>query len=443
MQGNMIKGLTIENMKSIKNIIHIDFTDVCLFIGENGSGKSTVLQTLSLIKQNYSKIRLDEGNYVRLGDFSKIAGNTKAPIKIIISGNIKPEDVEPFSYLSDLDYEFAFNYKDNQIEYISLRLSANKLSEMLKSKIGLKSNIIFYVERKKGDPATTNNNSFFYHPVLDQMFQPIAYSISNANPFNLNPELFMSGHNTRLSNEMWQTVNNTINSINIELRKDLTDRVVMVPALRGIDTSEYRLLEKRTNEFVDAFNFRRQAELLVSSLEFRREYADRISGAIEAILGRKTRTRLVDGPIVLVETYNGEKWVNIMNEGFGVNPLVHLIFQTIVAPNNSLVLIEEPEIHLYPAAQKRLAEQLIKIAKEDGKHLVITSHSENILLSLIYQSRQSDMKDRIQICFFQRDPEKKSSEMIIVTDGNMGKLFRNFFATNLHEITNLQELLGL
>lgn len=439
----MIKSLTIENIKSIKAKLHIDFKDFNLFIGENGSGKSTILQVIALLKQNYSQQKLAEGNLVRLGNYQKIAGDSKAPIRITVTGNIKPEDVEPFSYLIDLDYELSIVYKDDHVETLSLTLKANRINEILKSKFGIRTNAIFHTLRNAGDNPSSDNNSFFYHTPSNLVIQPVAFAISNSMPLVISPEIFMYASSANASRDAMRDIQKAIRAINAELRKDLTERVSIIPALRGIDTSEYPLLQKGSDEFVNAYNFRNQAELLVSSLEFRREYADRISEAIEAVVGRKTRTRLVDGPKVLVEVYNGEKWVNIMNEGFGVNPLIHLIFQTVVAPRSSLILIEEPEIHLYPAAQKRLAEQLVRIAQEDDKHLVITSHSENILLSMIHQSRQTNMKEKVQICYFARDPNKRTSEMVIVNDANMGKLFKDFFATNLHEIANLQELQGL
>ena len=49
-----------------------------------------------------------------------------------------------------------------------------------------------------------------------------------------------------------------------------------------------------------------------------------------------------------------------------------------------IVCIEEPEIHLHPAAIRRLARALANIVRENGdKRLIISTHSEQFVMSLL------------------------------------------------------------
>ena len=72
-----------------------------------------------------------------------------------------------------------------------------------------------------------------------------------------------------------------------------------------------------------------------------------------------------------------------MNEGFGVNQLVHLLTKVLYS-ESGIVCIEEPEIHLHPTAIRRLARALTEMVREErSKHLIISTHSEQFIMSLL------------------------------------------------------------
>ena len=66
----LIRGLEIENLKSIKNI-KMECSDLNLLIGTNSSGKSSVLQGLLLVSQNMEQECGLNGSFVSLGTFSE------------------------------------------------------------------------------------------------------------------------------------------------------------------------------------------------------------------------------------------------------------------------------------------------------------------------------------------------------------------------------------
>ncbi|MYC07942.1 MAG: ATP-binding protein [Chloroflexi bacterium] len=74
---------------------------------------------------------------------------------------------------------------------------------------------------------------------------------------------------------------------------------------------------------------------------------------------------------------------SLVNEGFGVNQLVYMLAK-VLHPDSGIVCIEEPEIHLHPTAIRRLARTLADIVQEEPtKHLIISTHSEQFILSLL------------------------------------------------------------
>jgi predicted ATPase len=73
--------------------------------------------------------------------------------------------------------------------------------------------------------------------------------------------------------------------------------------------------------------------------------------------------------------------VNIADTGFGLSQILPLVVQGFYAPKRSLIISEQPEIHLNPRLQTLLAELFCDIAARDVGSLVET-HSEHMLLTL-------------------------------------------------------------
>jgi predicted ATPase len=67
--------------------------------------------------------------------------------------------------------------------------------------------------------------------------------------------------------------------------------------------------------------------------------------------------------------------------GFGASQLLPIIVAGYYAPEKSLLIAEQPEIHLHPKAQTRLGDLLIDISKEN-KTLLVETHSEHLIMRI-------------------------------------------------------------
>lgn len=81
--------------------------------------------------------------------------------------------------------------------------------------------------------------------------------------------------------------------------------------------------------------------------------------------------------------------INIADEGMGMSQVLPIIVRANMAVENSIVVIEQPELHLHPQAHVEIARLLAETSKRkkgDGSALrqryVVETHSENILLGL-------------------------------------------------------------
>ena len=65
--------------------------------------------------------------------------------------------------------------------------------------------------------------------------------------------------------------------------------------------------------------------------------------------------------------------------GFGVSQILPVLALLYYVPEGSIVLMEQPEIHLHPSVQSGLADVILAVAKTRRVQIVVESHSEHLL----------------------------------------------------------------
>lgn len=68
--------------------------------------------------------------------------------------------------------------------------------------------------------------------------------------------------------------------------------------------------------------------------------------------------------------------------GSGETALVRLVKEVLPAPNNSLILLDEPEVSLHPGAQQRLTTFLLNEIKRKKHQIILTTHSPALIKDL-------------------------------------------------------------
>ncbi|MDI1463352.1 DUF3696 domain-containing protein [Catellatospora sp. KI3] len=79
--------------------------------------------------------------------------------------------------------------------------------------------------------------------------------------------------------------------------------------------------------------------------------------------------------------------VNVADAGSGVTQILPILAQQAIdeltaGRSSGLQIVEEPELHLHPAAHAQLADLYLRAAKKTGKRFLIETHSEALLLRL-------------------------------------------------------------
>ncbi len=69
---------------------------------------------------------------------------------------------------------------------------------------------------------------------------------------------------------------------------------------------------------------------------------------------------------------------NLRDVGIGVSQVLPVLVVSYFAPKGSTIIFEEPEIHLHPLAQSALAELFVDVSRERGIQFLIETHSEHL-----------------------------------------------------------------
>ncbi len=82
---------------------------------------------------------------------------------------------------------------------------------------------------------------------------------------------------------------------------------------------------------------------------------------------------------VLVRRDRSSPLTTLSDVGFGVSQVLPVLVLLYYVPEGSIVLMEQPEIHLHPSVQSGLADLFLRVALHRNVQIVVESHSEHLL----------------------------------------------------------------
>lgn len=141
------------------------------------------------------------------------------------------------------------------------------------------------------------------------------------------------------------------------------------------------------------------------------------------------------------------KQINIINTGQGISQALPLITRSYMKDEEPvLIIIEEPESHLHPAAHGNLAQRFVESVIEDkNKRYLIETHSKNFILRLQALIANPDCdfgNNDIAIYYVDYNEEKQISnleKLKIDQDGEIEKWPEDVFSESYKELLLLKE----
>jgi energy-coupling factor transporter ATP-binding protein EcfA2 len=190
------------------------------------------------------------------------------------------------------------------------------------------------------------------------------------------------------------------------------------------------------------------AEEIASALAYQRELQKRVSSRCRDIFeyGIEIQNIPPQGSVVVTAVDRRDRAVNAINMGSGFNQVAWMaavlesrLMAVESAPGTTAIVgVEEPELHLHPAAQSDVAE-LLRIYSTAGVQILATTHSEHLLKALLRLVLKGDIQPK-ELGVLYMDGGKP--EPLPVDDwGRLRGGLKGFFDANEQELGEHLDLL--
>lgn len=411
----MFTRIGVRNFKGIKQV-DISLSRINLFMGENGTGKSTLLQGVSLLKRSSGsgQIRTDLP-YANIGALVELV-HPSEPSEIQLEGTTAPtakskaEDKARFEVRLNFD-ENGYRAQKEVISYPQIGTITQK----------------WY----RGGPPTIEptqlslGNATFTLGATNVIGIAFQVGAARMEAGDLSPDVAQAQveHNNAFLRALSESIIRALNRFEVvPPMRGLTDPLQSQPAARS---GEY---EPRRTPI---------ASSLVGNLVYSRKSEQIISDWLKEVVGVGLSIEVMEGPVVRLR--NPDKDTSFVNEGFGSNQLLFILEKLANAENDATVAIEEPEIHLHPKAQFILGKLLATIAVKRGVQLLITTHSPDLLSGVLAAVRQKKTQaEDVSVWFFEHvEGKTQVSDSKVKPDGTIvGKALASFVETSIDQVSD-------
>ena len=125
---------------------------------------------------------------------------------------------------------------------------------------------------------------------------------------------------------------------------------------------------------------------------------------------------------------------DIMNVGIGTSQVLPVLISVLLSEPGEILVFEQPELHLHPYSQSRLADIFVEFCKQ-GRRIIVETHSEYFLLRLRYRIVKEEFSNKCTaISFFQNTGGTKVTYADISGFGNIK--YPNDFRDETQELLN-------
>jgi len=130
------------------------------------------------------------------------------------------------------------------------------------------------------------------------------------------------------------------------------------------------------------------------------------------------------------------------NVGFGISYVLPVVVNGLIAKNDSLFIVENPEAHLHPSGQSRIGYFLAKIAAT-GPQVLIETHSEHVINGIRIATLENTLRSTdVIVNFFNRDQNNRTTtkEINITKTGDLTSYPKGFFDQEQKDISTIVKL---
>jgi predicted ATPase/plastocyanin len=376
----MIRHVHIENFKSIKEL-DLDLKRVNVIIGEPNTGKSNILEAFGLLSWLQQRGNLNE--FVRHEHINELFHLKKyKPIKINIDNGVIDLEFYPDKYIGHgLPKEFIVEIPEG-----AQHLTCNPNYQPQGDWNNMLSDKCY-----KPSVITVPTNSIVTWINKDSVSHTVTYAKNplDANTWDLNGKMLFG---------MQLIMPNKSVSWTFKEQGEYPYFCTVHPWMIG----KVKVVEYESTNYTKFMFYRfkliqynvEEGEVLLpphgKNLMWILKYNGRVRETLQDILKQYGLKLLLteDSVRIILREYEGiveEISYNMLSDG-----LQRIIFYTaaILSNENSVILLEEPEAHIFPSFTHELADMIIS---NDSNQYIITTHNPYFLIKLVEKCKRDDI----------------------------------------------------
>lgn len=438
----MITELGLKNFKAWKEIDKMSLAPITGLFGTNSSGKSSILHFLLMLKQTAQaddrKLVLDFGDEkgkVNLGSFKDVIYNHNVSNKLSfdITWNLpKPLSIPNISAAAILKFSSD----------ISL-FGKNLVAEKMMYQSGSLFNFSMTLKTGKGYELNSPQIKFVRK-------QGRAWPLPSPVKFYGFPDQI---------NAYYQNAE-FLSDLQLEL-SELLKRIYYLGPLREYPKRYYTSkgatpgdMGTKGEYVVDAILASREKGKYISPGKGMSEKKSRNKQTLEQRVAYWLKELGLIHSFKVVPIANGSSLyevkvrrtassseVLITDVGFGVSQILPVLVMCYYVPEGSIILLEQPELHLHPSVQMGLSDVFIDVIKNRNVQIILESHSEHLLNRLQRRLAEKTLeKDAVALYFCDTETSgSKLKPLNIDSLGNITNWPSGFFGDQFGEIAARQQ----
>lgn len=388
-----ITKISVAGIKSLTEESKIEVRPLTILAGANSSGKSSMVQSLLLLKQTL-EATYDPGALLLNGPNIVITA-----IDQLVSTNGSDEDTKIFSIDFGLDTgaTLSSEFRREQSQVAGVKLASQTYSSKdgrhtLSTDMSL-TEMQEATESLRGKGLTLEDSDGLFIG-LDRCFLTLsATRVRTEEEPILVKKILNFGHDNP--------------DLALALRS-----IIHIPGLRGTRERAYPVTGTGP-QFPGLFDFY-TASVLFSWQMSQPEKIEKINqdltdlgltNRVNVLKLDDTRLEIRVNRVFADDVVDPDDMVNIADVGIGASQVLPLLVGLVLAEHGQMVYIEQPEIHLHPRAQTALA-QIIVDAANRGVRVVVETHSSLLLLAIQTLVAEGELStDKAILHWFERNED--------------------------------------
>lgn len=433
----MLTKLELKNFRVFEES-NFELKPLTILVGENGTGKSTVIYALSFLAQ--SLVRVNYRDSIDLRSFDETVRKGAESFEIGI-------EVEEEEEGNRVTFQEVFNEEGVKSVYVSIDgktlLKTEKewlFKEIVKNE---KVTEILGEKEMKEAEETLNRKDFTFIGSGVLNFGVNIMEETHKKWFlaeiERKDERLEIGGWIKFREDLYNNLTNAINIFNSSF-----DLIVPILAGRSIFEDSFTVGGRKPdiNEVV------KKSTALGNILTWlkRAEEHDKIKELNDAF--KQLDCRLLEKPeeealgqgVIFMEDLSLKTTTRGSLTSYGYSKVAQLLASLVLSPKGSILCIEDPEIHLHPRAQAALMDLIIKSMKEGERQAIITTHSEHMLIRLVRRIADGTISpEEVAVYYLSKEEGKIEAEKIEVKEkGFVSESFWKFFEEEMRDVFEIK-----